>query len=106
MKENGFSSYFVASDEDNRVNSAHEDACMRCSGIGKTDLREILDFLTGNGQKDLENWPISDLLYLMKNARSSLAKGKLTFQGRSDDTITTCVLKTGTSFKTKSRSIY
>jgi hypothetical protein len=88
MKENGFSPHFVASDGDNGLNSAHEDAWMRYSEIGKTDLREILNFPTDNWQKDFDNWPISDLLHLVKKARLRLVKGKLAFQGGSNDTIT------------------
>jgi hypothetical protein len=41
--------------------------------------------LTNHGTEDLEHWPASDPLHLLKNARSPEALGMLAFNGKTDD---------------------
>jgi hypothetical protein len=48
--------------------------------------------LTNDGTEDLEHWPASDPLHLLKNARSPEALGMLAFNGKTDDFVTTDTL--------------
>jgi hypothetical protein len=78
LRSCGFVPHFVATDGDNRMDAEH----VRCfEGYAGIDggLEGTVRHLAGRG--DLVEWPISDLLHLMKNARARLALGVLAFDG-------------------------
>jgi hypothetical protein len=76
LKECGFIPRFVATDGDNGMDAEHNEAFKRYES--KTDNHhEIVLWLFREGW--LKDWPISDLLHLMKNARARLALAILAF---------------------------
>jgi hypothetical protein len=86
-KNNHFMCQFVGTDGDNGVEGAHADAFALYKDASG-DLEEILDMLTAGGAKDLEDWPISDLFHLMKNARSRETIGELAVNPATPDLVT------------------
>jgi hypothetical protein len=78
---------FVATDGDNGPAKAHLETFKqhdKCRG----DLDLAVCQVTKDGTVELIQWPVSDLLHLLKNARSRLAKGTLSFYGRADEVLT------------------
>jgi hypothetical protein len=88
LKGNGVLCHFVGTDGDNGVDGAHEKAFQRYAKLGTTNLALIVRALTANGQKDLIDWPVSDPLHLMKNARSREALGTLALTAKNPDVVT------------------
>jgi hypothetical protein len=88
LTENNFKVGFVATDEDNGVDGRHREVYELYARLGDTDLSHIISFLTDNGSRELENWPVSDLLHLMKNARSRVAMSLLAFSPETNMLIT------------------
>jgi hypothetical protein len=86
LSECGFSCIFIATDGDHRMDAAHEAMFLRDAGSG-TDLGVIVAELIQAGDRILP-LPASDLLHLMKNARSRLALGTLAFNGGPSKEIT------------------
>jgi hypothetical protein len=87
MKQNHFMAHFVGTDGDNGVDGAHSEAFESYKN-SSGDLAEIVAGLTNNGEKDLEDWPISDLFHLMKNARSRETTGTLAVSPVTQDVVT------------------
>jgi hypothetical protein len=75
LSESKFKLRFVATDGDNGVDGRHRELYELYARLGDPDLSRIISFLTDNGSRELGNWPVSDLLHLMKNARSRVAMG-------------------------------
>jgi hypothetical protein len=86
-KANHFLCHFVGTDGDNGVDGAHTEAFEKYEKA-EADLAAIVAMLTEGGTKDLEDWPISDLFHLMKNARSREALGKLAVSAATGDIVT------------------
>jgi hypothetical protein len=87
LKENSFVCHFVATDGDNGMNAIHQAHFERYVNLG-AEMNTILLHLTHDGKDPLLEWPVSDLLHLMKNARSRLALGSLAFNGQTPTIIT------------------
>jgi hypothetical protein len=51
------------------------DAAFGCSAPTDVNLQVIVLIVKNNNMEILEGWPISNLLHLMKNARSRIATG-------------------------------
>jgi hypothetical protein len=51
------------------------------------NLSGIVTLLTQKGVNDLDEWPISDLLHLLKDARSRELLGTVAFNRRMDDLV-------------------
>jgi hypothetical protein len=88
LAQNGFSSHFVATDGDNTVEGQHEQAHQKYASLGETDLESVISGLTNSGHDDLVEWPVSDPLHFMQNARPSLALGSLEFNAETHQVIT------------------
>jgi hypothetical protein len=86
-KANHFLCHFVATDGDNGVEGAHTEAFKKYEKA-PPDLHSIVAMLTDGGTKDLEDWPISDLFHLLKNARAREALGKLAVSAKTPDLVT------------------
>jgi hypothetical protein len=80
LRENNFACHFVSSDGDGGMNPFHDEAFQKYANSDGV-LRNIVNDLTDNGRVDLMEWPISDFLHLLKNARSRLAKSTLGLTG-------------------------
>lgn len=87
LEQNGFVCHFVATDGDSGVDGRHQEAYLRYAGWGEINLEAIAVRLTNDWTEDLNQWPISDLLHLMKNARSRLALGSLAFNAETRSVI-------------------
>jgi hypothetical protein len=86
LASRGFACHFLATDGDSGMNPRHTEAFdlyQHCNG----NLEDALHIVTNGGEQELDFWPISDLLHLMKNARSRIATGRLAFNGSSKHTI-------------------
>jgi hypothetical protein len=88
IKANRFLCHFVATDGDNGVNGCHDAAFQKYAALNQSNLDSILHTLTEHGHKEFEDWPIADLLHLIKNARSREALGTLAFNGGTQDIAT------------------
>jgi hypothetical protein len=66
MKQNGFLCHFIVTDGDNGVEGSYKAAFEKYAGLGETDIRAILAVLTNDGTEDLEHWPTSNSLHLLK----------------------------------------
>jgi hypothetical protein len=87
LAQNGFSCHSVATDGANGVEGQHEHAYQKYASLGETDLESVISSLTNSGQDDFVEWPVSDPLHPMKNARSRLALGSLAFNAETDQVI-------------------
>jgi hypothetical protein len=84
----GFFPAFVATDGDNGVSKIHDDACNSYRGAEiNVSLEVIVNYLTDNRAHYLKCWPISDFLHLLKNARTRIATGTLTFAVTAEELI-------------------
>jgi hypothetical protein len=78
---------FVATDGDKGTVKAHLET-FKQSDKCRGDLDLAVCQVTKDGTVKLIQWPASDLLHLLKNARSRLAKGTLSFCGWADEALT------------------
>jgi hypothetical protein len=82
MTRNGFSCHFDATDGDAGVQPIHQKMFKLYEHFTiDHDLGTIVDCLTESGP--LIHWPITDLLHLMKNARTRIILGSLAFSATS-----------------------
>jgi hypothetical protein len=82
----GFPCVFLGTDGDRGMNEAHQKMFQRYEATS-VSLASIVEYFFDKGD---QLWPLpaSDLLHLMKNARSRIAMGKLAFYGRESTIIT------------------
>jgi hypothetical protein len=88
IKASRFLCHFVATDGDSGVNESHDAAFQKYANLNQSNLDSIFHTLTEHGHKEFEDWPIADLLHLMKNARSRKALGPLAFNRGTQDIVT------------------
>jgi hypothetical protein len=85
----GFSPNFIATDGDNGIYIFHTRAFESYQNFPtEVTLADVVNYLTDNRTKGLTCWPISDFLHLLKNARTRIATGNLTFDANSQHVIT------------------
>jgi hypothetical protein len=88
LRECGVLPVFIATDGDNGVANFHEQSYnLYKDHETNVSLEVIVNQLTGNGAHPLECWPISDFLHLLKNARTRIATGILTFNAHTTEVI-------------------
>jgi hypothetical protein len=81
LTETGFVCRFVATDSDNVVNQIHSKAFQQEKNQDGS-MEHIWTYLLSQEEFQFVEWPVSDLLHLLKNDRSRIASNTLVFSGR------------------------
>jgi hypothetical protein len=87
LRETKFVVNFVATDGDKGTAKIHTEAFTKYDQCdGNLDLAVCQ--VTKDGTLEMTEWPVSDLLHLLKNARARLAKGMLAFCAWGEEVVT------------------
>jgi hypothetical protein len=85
---NRFLCHYVATDGDSWANGSQDAAFQKDATLNQSNLYSILHTLNEHGHKKFEDWPIADLLHMMKKARSRKALGTLMFNNGRQNIVT------------------